>query len=131
MLDLRRIVVTGISLSGLVLSFSPAFAFLAYVSNEKGNSISVIDTEKMETVATIKTGQRPRGIEVTRDGSRKVAIFADPLCPYCQMLEREMQGVTNVTVYTFLYPIESLHPGASVKSVEIWCSKDRSSAWSK
>ena len=24
-----------------------------------------------------------------------------------------------------------LHPGASVKSVEIWCSKDRSSAWSK
>ncbi len=45
-----------------------AFAFLAYVSNEKGNSISVIDTDKMETIATIKTGQRPRGIEVSRDG---------------------------------------------------------------
>ena len=42
-----------------------------------------------------------------------------------------MQGVTNVTIYTFLFPLETIHPGASVKAVEIWCSKDRSSAWSK
>jgi nicotinic acid phosphoribosyltransferase len=27
---------------------SPAFAFTAYVSNEKGNSISIIDTDKLE-----------------------------------------------------------------------------------
>src|ERR1700742_654559 len=68
MIDLRLIAVLGFSLLGFLLSFDPAFAFLAYVSNEKGNSISVIDTDKMETIATIKTGQRPRGIEVTRDG---------------------------------------------------------------
>ena len=68
MLALRWIAVTGLSLAALLVSFDSAFAFLAYVSNEKGNSISVIDTDKMETVATIKTGQRPRGIEVTRDG---------------------------------------------------------------
>jgi len=65
MLDLRWIMVTGLSLLMFLVSFNPAFAFLAYISNEKGNSISVIDTDKMETVATIKTGQRPRGIEVT------------------------------------------------------------------
>jgi thiol:disulfide interchange protein DsbC len=68
---------------------------------------------------------------VRGDGSRKIAVFADPLCPYCRQLEQEMQGVTNVTVYTFLFPLETIHPGASVKAVEIWCSKDRSSAWSK
>ena len=68
MFDLRWIMVVGLSLFGFLASFDPAFAFLAYVSNEKGNSVSVIDTDKMETVATIKTGQRPRGIEVTRDG---------------------------------------------------------------
>jgi thiol:disulfide interchange protein DsbC len=68
---------------------------------------------------------------VRGDGSRKIAVFADPLCPYCRQLEQEMQGVTNLTIYTFLYPLETLHPGASVKSVDIWCSKDRSSAWSK
>src|ERR1700761_4665585 len=77
MLDLRWTVVAGISLFGLLLSFDPAFAFLAYVSNEKGNSISVIDTEKMETVATIKTGQRPRGIEVTRDGKFVFVALGD------------------------------------------------------
>src|SRR5262249_61557108 len=46
-----------------------ANAFTAYVSNEKGNTISVVDTDKMETVGTIKVGQRPRGIELTKDDS--------------------------------------------------------------
>jgi thiol:disulfide interchange protein DsbC len=68
---------------------------------------------------------------VRGDGSRKIAVFADPLCPYCRQLEQEMQGVTNVTIYTFLFPLETIHPGASVKAVDIWCSKDRGSAWSK
>ena len=69
MFDLRWIAVLGFRpVRASALPFDSAFAFLAYVSNEKGNSISVIDTDKMETVATIKTGQRPRGIEVTRDG---------------------------------------------------------------
>ena len=68
---------------------------------------------------------------VRGDGSRKLAVFADPLCPYCRQLEQEMQGVTNVTIYTFLFPLETIHPGASVKAVDIWCSKDRGSAWSK
>ena len=68
---------------------------------------------------------------VRGDGSRKLAVFADPLCPYCRQLEQAMQGITNVTIYTFLYPLESIHPGASVKAVAIWCAKDRSLAWSK
>jgi thiol:disulfide interchange protein DsbC len=87
------------------------------------NALNAIDFNALPFDLAIKT--------VRGNGSRKVAIFADPLCPYCQMLEREIQGVSNITIYTFLYPIEALHPGASVKSVEIWCSKDPSSAWSK
>jgi thiol:disulfide interchange protein DsbC len=35
-----------------------------------------------------------------------------------------------VTIYTFLLPLESLHPGATVKAREIWCARDRSAAWS-
>src|SRR5580692_12951804 len=75
--DLRWIAVTGLSLFAFVVSFNPAFAFLAYVSNEKGNSISVIDTDKMETIATIKTGQRPRGIEVSPDGKLVYVALGD------------------------------------------------------
>jgi thiol:disulfide interchange protein DsbC len=87
------------------------------------NELNAIDFNALPLDLAIKS--------VRGDGSRKIAVFADPLCPYCRQLEQEMQGVTNVTVYTFLFPLETLHPGASVKSVDIWCSKDRSSAWSK
>ena len=52
-----------LSLALLLIVANPAFAYLAFVSNEKGNTISVVDTDKMETVATIPTGQRPRGID--------------------------------------------------------------------
>jgi PQQ-dependent catabolism-associated beta-propeller protein len=77
MFDLRSTVVPPLALIGLILSSQPASAFLAYVSNEKGNTISVVDTDKMETVATIKTGQRPRGIEVTPDGKYVIVALGD------------------------------------------------------
>src|SRR3954453_12523632 len=56
---------------------SPAVAYTAYISNEKGNTISVIDTDKMQVVDTIKVGQRPRGIEVTRDGKSVLVAVGD------------------------------------------------------
>src|SRR6202046_5447407 len=63
--------------AAILLGANPASAFLAFVSNEKGNSISVIDTDKMETVATIPTGQRPRGIAVSRDGKSVFVALGD------------------------------------------------------
>ena len=63
-------------------------------------------------------------------GKRVVAVFEDPLCPYCQKLEEQMQEVQDVTIYTFLMPLESVHPGSTVKAREIWCSQDRAAAWS-
>src|SRR5919109_2004933 len=58
-------------LAGIAAWFAaatPASAFMAYVSNEKGNTVSVIDTHSWTVTKTIKVGQRPRGIEFTRDG---------------------------------------------------------------
>ena len=52
----------------LLATAAPASAFIAYVSNEKGNTVSVIDTNNWTVTKTIKVGQRPRGIEFTRDG---------------------------------------------------------------
>src|SRR6202042_238542 len=77
MFALRPAAITGVALLGFLVRVDSAAAFLAYVSNEKGNSISVVDTDKMETVATIKTGQRPRGIEVTRDGKFVFVALGD------------------------------------------------------
>ena len=48
----------------------PSFAdaATAYISNEKDNTISVVDLDKMEVTDTIKVGQRPRGIILSEDG---------------------------------------------------------------
>ena len=54
-------VLAGVALTGA------ADANMAYVSNEKGNTISVIDLTKMETVATVPVGERPRGITLSHD----------------------------------------------------------------
>lgn len=67
--------------------------------------------------------------EVKGNGSRKLAVFSDADCPYCRKLEPELEKLTNVTIYTFLYPIAGLHPDAVPTSKQIWCEKDRLKAW--
>jgi thiol:disulfide interchange protein DsbC len=62
-------------------------------------------------------------------GERKLAIFSDADCPFCARLEHELKSVDNVTIYTFLYPIDQLHPDAARKSRMIWCSEDKVKAW--
>ena len=64
---------------------------------------------------------------VRGNGKRKLVVFADPNCGYCKRFERDLQGIDNVTVYTFLYPI--LSPDSAEKSRNIWCAKDRNNAW--
>jgi len=53
-----------------------------------------------------------------------LAVFTDPDCPYCKKLEEELKKLTGVKVYTFLFPLESLHPQARAKSEGIWCSEN-------
>jgi len=67
--------------------------------------------------------------KVKGNGARKLAIFSDPDCPYCARLEQELKGIDNVTIYTFLYPIDQLHPDAGRKSKMIWCALDPVKAW--
>ncbi|SAL03300.1 protein-disulfide isomerase-like protein [Caballeronia calidae] len=64
---------------------------------------------------------------VKGNGSRKIAVFSDPNCPYCKQLESTLKSVDNVTVYTFLFPV--LSPDSTAKSKSIWCSKDRGMTW--
>lgn len=72
-----------------------------------------------------------QAIKVVRgNGSRKVAVFSDPDCPFCKKLEqKELLPLTDVTIYTFLLPLESLHPDAANKAKAIWCAPDRIKAW--
>jgi thiol:disulfide interchange protein DsbC len=62
-------------------------------------------------------------------GARKLVVFSDVDCPYCRRLEAELTKVDNITIYTFLYPIEGLHPKAVQASKQVWCAPDRNKAW--
>jgi PQQ-dependent catabolism-associated beta-propeller protein len=53
-----------------LIGAAPAGAHLLYVSNEKDNTVSVVDTETGAVVDTIKVGKRPRGIVFSPDHSR-------------------------------------------------------------
>jgi len=60
-------------------------------------------------------------------GARKMAVFADPNCGYCKRFERDIAGMKDVTIYTFLVPI--LGADSATKSRDIWCAKDAPRAW--
>ena len=68
---------------------------------------------------------------VKGNGSRRIAAFEDPDCPYCQALEKEFSSLDDVTIYVFLLPLENLHPGATEHARAIWCAADPPAAWSE
>ncbi len=92
-----------------------------------------ITGERMEELTKIDFSSLPleQAIKVVKgNGSRKLVVFSDVDCPYCKRLEQnELSNLTDVTVYTFLYPIEQLHPDAANKSKSIWCATNRVKAW--
>jgi thiol:disulfide interchange protein DsbC len=88
---------------------------------ERKDMLTRIDFEALPLADAMK--------EVRGDGSRVLAIFSDPDCPYCHKLETDLRDLSNVTIYTFLMPLVSLHPAAHSKAVSVWCAQDRAAAW--
>eukprot|EP01155_Anaeramoeba_flamelloides_P019426 Anaeramoba_flamelloidesa574362_10.p2 GENE.a574362_10~~a574362_10.p2 ORF type:complete len:152 (+),score=27.48 a574362_10:266-721(+) len=60
-----------------LLASPVAQATTAYVSNEKDNTLSVIDLDAMEVTHTIEVGERPRGIALSRDHSKLYICASD------------------------------------------------------
>ena len=112
-----------------------------YYTDEKVSLIidgSIIDTrtrtnltqERLNKLTAIKFSDLPLELAVKTvrgDGKRVIATFEDPNCGYCKKLAKEMAGMNNVTIYTFLLPI--LSQDSVSKSRSVWCAADRSKAW--
>ena len=86
-------------------------------------------TRKLTRVSLDKLPMDLAFKRVKGNGERKLIIFSDADCPFCHRLEDELKAVDNVTIYTFLFPIDQLHPNAAHKSKQIWCSADKAKAW--
>jgi thiol:disulfide interchange protein DsbC len=64
------------------------------------------------------------------NGEKKLLIFSDPDCPFCQKLERELAKLeSELTVFVAPLPLVGLHPNAQKISDRIWCSKNKAQAW--
>lgn len=91
-----------------------------------------VTEQRMQEIAKVDFSKLPLDLaikQVIGDGSRKIAVFTDPDCPYCKMFEKQVvPQLNNVTVYSFLFPLP-IHPNAASDAKKIWCSKDRSATW--
>jgi thiol:disulfide interchange protein DsbC len=86
--------------------------------------------ERMRVLTAFNFDQLPFDLafrKVQGKGTRRLAYFADPNCPYCKKIEPDLAKLENVTVYIFLYPI--LGQDSREKAKAVWCSKDRVKVW--
>jgi len=91
------------------------------LTEERQRKLNRVDVSSLPLDLAIK--------KVKGTGERTLVVFSDADCPFCHKLEEELKTVDNVTIYTFLFPIDSLHPDAARKSRMIWCAPDRVAAW--
>jgi thiol:disulfide interchange protein DsbC len=91
---------------------------------------SNLTQERLNKLTAIKFSELPLELAVKTvkgDGKRVFATFEDPNCGYCKKLAKDLAGMNNVTIYTFLLPI--LSRDSVEKSRAVWCAADRAKAW--
>jgi len=126
--DLYEVVVNGLNI--FYTDAKGEVGFFGRMVNLKTHEN--ITEQRSREVAHVDFASLPLDKAIVRikgDGSRKLAVFSDPDCPYCQQLEKELALLNDVTVYTFLFPLPELHPGSDQKAAAVWCSADRAKAW--
>jgi YVTN family beta-propeller protein len=62
-----KLSLTTASISAILAAAHPAAAETIFVSNEKDNSVTILDGATLEVIKTVPVGQRPRGITLSID----------------------------------------------------------------
>jgi thiol:disulfide interchange protein DsbC len=92
----------------------------------KERNLTMERRDQLASGALVKA--QPNAIKrVKGNGKRVVYTFEDPNCGYCKELQKDLNKIKDITVYTFLLPI--LSPDSAEKSKAVWCAKDRAKAW--
>ncbi|WP_394779663.1 DsbC family protein [Undibacterium sp.] len=99
------------------------------VDIDKKANLTEARVEQLNRIDFSTLPTRDAIVTVKGNGKRKLAVFSDPDCPYCKRLENELAALNNVTIYTYLFPIVSLHPNAYTRSVSVWCAPNKAKAW--
>jgi thiol:disulfide interchange protein DsbC len=107
-----------------------SFLFLGHVIDPKTKqSLTSERLQEIKDARRISMDELPLDLSIKAvkgNGKRKLVVFSDPKCPYCKRLEKELAKVSDVTIYTLLYPVLN---GSLPTATAIWCSGDRLKAW--
>ena len=83
--------------------------------------------DQLSAIAFDKLPAQDAFVTKRGDGSRQLAVFSDPNCPFCHRLEESLAKVDNITIHTYLLPI--LGENSVSRAGQIWCAPDRVKAW--
>lgn len=61
-------------------------------------------------------------------GAKTLVSISDVDCPYCRRAHDWLETQDNYTLYTFLFPLDQIHPQSHAKSVSILCAQNENSA---
>ena len=75
--EMKRPILFATAAALFALAATPAVALQIYVSNEKDNTVTVIDGNTLEVLKTIPTARRPRGIIASPDGKEVYVAAGD------------------------------------------------------
>jgi thiol:disulfide interchange protein DsbC len=117
---------------GQMVYTDPKVTYILVGSIFDANTKQNLSEDRLRKLNRIAWDSLPLDLAFKRvkgNGARKLVIFSDADCPFCARLENELKTVDDVTIYTFLFPIDQLHPDSARKSKMIWCSSDRVKAW--
>jgi thiol:disulfide interchange protein DsbC len=97
---------------------------------EKGVSLSEASmaAKRRELLATL--GPEERLSFAPANPKYRVTVFTDVDCPFCRRLHARIDDYSALGIafdYVF-FPL-SIHPGADLKSIAVWCSADRPLAY--
>lgn len=118
--------------NGDVLYADDKASFVILGSIVDGKTGENVTEERKRKLSAIKFDTLPLELamkQVRGNGKRIVATFEDPNCGYCKQLQHDLADVTDVTIYTFLYPI--LAADSADKSKAIWCSANPVKTWNE
>lgn len=61
------------------------------------------------------------------NGTRRVALFADPQCSFCKKLEVELAKLDDITIDVYITPV--LGPTSVDRAKDIACAENKTQAW--
>jgi thiol:disulfide interchange protein DsbC len=106
-----------------------SFIFIGDLIDVRGDDRRNL-TEGRRSELAAKTLQESTALAIKRvrgNGKRVLYTFEDPNCGFCRKFQQELAKVSDITIYTFLWPI--LSADSVEKSKAVWCAKDRGKAW--